>query len=184
MQTHRTARGVGALVGFFALFFGASGVFSELESSLNFIWRVESKKTKGIWATVLEASKSKALSFAVVVGAAIALLASLGVSTALQAVGSATTDGSAAGTMWQLVEAAASLVFLAGLFAAIYRIVPQTDVKRRDVFGGAFVTSLLFAGLKGLLAWYLAHIGNYAAYGAVGGVVVAKYSFGNHAALE
>ncbi|MGO9839263.1 MAG: YihY/virulence factor BrkB family protein [Polyangiaceae bacterium] len=171
MQTHRTARGVGAMVGFLALFIGASGVFSELESSLDLIWRIKSKATKGIWATILAALMSKALSFAVVIGAAIALLASLGISTALHAVGTVATGGIAADTVWQIVEEGASLVFLAGLFAAIYRIVPQTDVRWRDVVGGAFVASFLFAVLKGLLAWYLAHIGSYAAYGAVGGVL-------------
>jgi membrane protein len=171
MQTHRTARGVGAAIGFLALFVGASGAFSELESSLDFIWRVEAKETKGIWQTVFGAVKSKALSFAVVIGAAIALLASLAISTGLQAVGSTEADEAAAKTMWWLFEVGASFVFLTGLFAAVYRIVPQTNVKWGDVLGGAFVTSLLFAGLKGLLAWYLAHIGSYAAYGAVGGVL-------------
>jgi membrane protein len=170
MQTHRTARGVGAMVGFFALLMGASGVFSELQSSLDFIWRVKSQQTRGIWAKLLGALKSRASSFAVVLGAALALLASLAVSTGLQAVGAA-TQGDATRTAWQLVEIAASLVSLTGLFAAIYRIVPQTDVKWRDVVGGAFLTSVIFAGLKGLLAWYLAHIGSYAAYGAVGGVL-------------
>lgn len=171
MQTHRTARGVGAVVGFLALFIGASGAFSELESSFDFIWRVEAKETKGIWATIFGAVKSKALSFVVVIGAAIALLASLAISTGLEAVGSAAAAKGAAKTLWWLFEVGASFVFLAGLFAAVYRIVPQTEVKWRDVFGGALVTSLLFAGLKGLLAWYLAHIGSYAAYGAVGGVL-------------
>jgi membrane protein len=171
MQTHRTARGVGAVIGFLALLIGASGAFSELESSFDFIWRVESKETKGIWATILGAVKSKALSFAVVIGAAIALLGSLAISTGLEAVGSAAADKGAAKTMWWLFEVGASFVFLTGLFAAVYRIVPQMDVKWRDVLGGALVTSLLFAVLKGLLAWYLAHIGSYAAYGAVGGVL-------------
>src|SRR5580704_15575694 len=41
MQQHRTARGVGAVVGLATLLFGASGVFSELSTSLNTIWRVE-----------------------------------------------------------------------------------------------------------------------------------------------
>jgi membrane protein len=160
------------MVGILALFIGASGVFSEFESSLDFIWRVESKPTKSIWATIRQAVMSKAVSFAVVIGAAIALLASLGISTALQAVGRvAATGGSAGATVWEIVEIGASLVFLAGLFAAIYRTVPQTDVQWRDVLGGAFVASFLFAGLKGLFAWYLAHISSYAAYGAVGGVL-------------
>ncbi len=50
-------------------------------------------------------------------------------------------------------------------------MVPQTAIEWRDVLGGALLTSLLFAGLKALLAWYLAHVASYAAYGAVGGVL-------------
>jgi len=171
MQNHRTARGVGAVVGFLALMFGASAAFSELESSLDFIWRVKSEETKGFLATVLQTVKSKALSFAVVAGVAIAILASLALSTALQAVGQATAGQSAGRALGRLLEIGAPIVFLAALFAAVYRIVPRTDVAWRDAFGGALVTSLLFSGLKWLLAWYLAHIGSYAAYGAVGGVL-------------
>jgi|HubBroStandDraft_1064217.scaffolds.fasta_scaffold01911_1 membrane protein len=170
MQSHRTARGVGTVVGFVALLVGASGVFSELQSSLDLIWRIEVRQAKGIGATIVRAMTDKAAAFAVVVGAAIALLASLAISTTLQTIGNV-GDSATARTAWQLVEAGASFIFLTGLFAAIYRIVPRTDVKWRDVFGGAIVTSLLFAGLKGLLAWYLAHVGSYAAYGAVGGVL-------------
>ena len=77
MQTHRTARGLGAVVGAVALFLGASGVFSELESSLDLIWKVKSRRSKGVWSSLLEALQSKAISFAVVVIAAAAVLASL-----------------------------------------------------------------------------------------------------------
>jgi membrane protein len=170
MQSHRTARGVGTVVGFGALLVGASGVFSELQSSLDLIWRVEATQAKGFGASIVRALKDKAAAFAVVVGAAIALLASLAISTTLQAIGNV-GDADAARTALQLVEVAVSFIFLTGLFATIYRIVPQTDVKWRDVFGGAVVTSFLFSGLKWSLAWYLAHIGSYAAYGAVGGVL-------------
>ncbi|MGD0674128.1 MAG: YihY/virulence factor BrkB family protein [Polyangiaceae bacterium] len=171
MQTHRTARGIGAIVGSLALVAGASGFFSELEWSFDVIWRVETRPSKGLWATLLSGLKSKALSFAVVVGAAFALLASLAIGTALQAIGRAAIDRGAAETFWQLVEALASFAFLTGLFATMYRIVPQANVKWRDVLGGALVTSLLFTGLKWLLAWYFAHVSSYAAYGAVGAVL-------------
>lgn len=173
MQEHQTARGVGAIVGLVALFFGASGVFVELETSLDFIWRVKARTATSLGATVVGVIKAKALSFAVVVAAAVALLLSLGVSTALGAVG--TAAGRAAGAsfslLWSLVEAVVSLGLLSLLFAAIYRIVPHTDVKWRDVFGAAFLTAVLFTGLKWLFAWYLANLAGFAAYGAVGAVL-------------
>jgi membrane protein len=172
MQVHRTARGIGAIVGFVALLVGASGAFSELESDLDLIWRVEDKPKTSVWQTVLGVLKSKALAFGVVVGAAVALLASLAISTALATIGEvAAGHAAAAQSLWQVVELGASLFFLAGVFAAVFRVVPQTDIKWRDVLGGAFVTSLLFTALKGLLAWYLSHLGSYAAYGAVGAVL-------------
>jgi membrane protein len=171
MQTHRTARGVGAAVGVIALILGASGVFSELESSLDLIWRVKPSKAKNIGQILLYALRSKAISFVVVIMAAIAVLASLAVSTVLAAVGNATTNVAAARTLWQPVEMAVSLAFLAVLFAAIYRLVPQADVQWRDVIGAALLTSLFFVALKSLLAWCLARIAGYAAYGAVGAVL-------------
>jgi membrane protein len=53
----------------------------------------------------------------------------------------------------------------------MYRMIPQTVIAWRDVFGGALLAAVLFTGLKHLFAWYLGHIGSYAAYGAVGGVL-------------
>jgi membrane protein len=183
MQSHRNARGVGAVVGLIALVLGASGVFSELESSLDLIWRVKPSPARGLWQILFHALRSKAVSFVVVIVAAMAVLASLAVSTILAAVsarvgatvgatvGNVTANGTAARTLWQPVEMAVSLAFLAALFAAIYRLVPQAAVQWRDVVGAALLTSLFFVGLKSLLAWCLARIAGYAAYGAVGAVL-------------
>jgi membrane protein len=140
MQSHRNARGVGAVVGLIALVLGASGVFSELESSLDLIWRVKPSPARGLWQILLHALRSKALSFVVVIVAAMAVLASLAVSTILAAVGDTlgaavgagvgdgTTNGAATRTLLRPVEMAVSLAFLTALFAAIYRLVPQADV--------------------------------------------------------
>jgi membrane protein len=171
MQQHRTARGVGAVVGGVALLFGASGVFSELESSLNLIWKVKGAPIQGVWSFVVDTVRSKALSFAIVVVAATALLASIAVSTALGALAMATSSKGAAREGWQLAETAVSLALLTALLSAVFAMIPQTRVESRDVVGAAALTSLLFTALKALLAWYVAHLGSYAAYGAVGGVL-------------
>jgi membrane protein len=171
MQTHRTARGVGAALGFLTLLLGASGVFAELQSSLDKIWRATPPAAMGVWAAARAMVRSKALSFAIVMAAAFVILVSLMVSTALQAVG-ARAEGPAAGwLLWLALEMVVSVFFLTFLFASIYRLVPQTTVKWRDVFGAAFLTSLLFVVLKHLIAYYLARIAGYAAYGAVGAVL-------------
>jgi membrane protein len=171
MQEHRTARGVGTLVALVTLLLGASGVFSELQSSLDFIWRVKPTPSKGMWSFLAGVLRAKAFSFAIVVVAAATLLASLVVNTALAAVGETASTAWEGRLAWRLVEPGVSAAFLTVLLAAIYRIVPQTTVRWSDVFGAAFLTSLLLACLKALLAWYLARVSGYAAYGAVGGVL-------------
>jgi membrane protein len=171
MQTHETARGVGAVIGVVTLWFGASGVFSELEATLNIIWRVKSPATTSFWQTVIALIKDKALSFLVVLGTAVALLLSLLVSAALSAVDSSASEIVQSPVVWLLVEAGVSIALLTGLFAAMYRMIPQTEIAWRDVLGGALLAAILFTGLKRLLAWYLGHIGSYAAYGAVGGML-------------
>jgi membrane protein len=175
MQTHETARGIGAVIGLITLLVGASAVFSELETTLNQIWRVKVAPTKGVWGTVVGLVKGKALSFAVVVGTAVAILASLGLSTALSSIDE-TVEGAAPGavthvTVWIVAEAIGSVGFLTLVLAVMFRLIPQTPVQWRDVLGGALLTALLFTGSKRLLAWYLGHVGSYAAYGAVGGLL-------------
>ncbi len=168
MQAHRAARGIGAVVGALTLMIGASGVFSELQASLNAIWRVKQVHRGGVWHAVLGSIKAKALSLLVVIAALIALPLSLVVS--------ATVDLGASGTtgiriLGRLVDMAASLGLLALLLSAMYRIVPQTRVAWRDVFGAALLTSALLAALRSLFSWMLSHLVSYSAYGAVGGML-------------
>jgi membrane protein len=44
-QTHAST--LGAIIGFVILFIGATGVFTEIQSSINFIWSVRAKPKKG-----------------------------------------------------------------------------------------------------------------------------------------
>jgi membrane protein len=165
MQEHRTARGVGAVVGFLALLFGASGVFAELRSSLNIIWRVRDPPNVTMWQSIVGFLRSKGLSFGLVGAAGMLMLGSLVLSTAL-----ATIDATI-GLPWRPVDAAASILALTVALAAMFRSLPQTHVAWRDVFGGALLAAALLTLLKHLLAYYLAHIGSYAAYGAVGAML-------------
>jgi membrane protein len=171
MQGHRTARGVGAIVALVTLLLGASGVFSELQSSLDLIWRVKVARSRGFWTIVVGALRAKAFSFAVVAVAAATLLASLVLNTALAAIGETASTAWGGRLLWRAVEPGVSMAFLTVLLAALYRIVPQTTVAWRDVFAAALLASLLLACLKALLAWYLVRLSGYAAYGAVGGVL-------------
>jgi membrane protein len=155
MQTHTTARGIGVLVGIVTLLFGASAAFSELEATLNLIWRVKAPGARTLWQSVTAYVRSRALSFLVALCTALALLVSLSVSAAIGAVDSRASMVVVSPALWLLVDVVGSLGLLTVLFSAIYRMIPRTRVAWSDVFGGALLAATLFTLLKRLLAWYL-----------------------------
>ncbi len=173
MQRHQTARGVGAAIGLVTLIFGASGVFSELQATLNLVWRVPPVRSRGFWHSVFMAVHHKALSFVVVLAAATAILATLVASAVLSSLGQQALNAAPGvvppDSLWTLLDALGSVGLTTLVLAAMFRLIPEAAVEWRDVFGGALVTAVLFTAIKHMLAWYLAHLGSYAAYGAVGG---------------
>src|SRR5688572_3898604 len=73
---------IGSLIGLAVLLFGASGVFGELQTSLNEIWEVKPKPNRGVVGFI----KDRFFSFSMVMGVAFLLLVSLVVSAVLATV--------------------------------------------------------------------------------------------------
>ena len=171
MQSHHTARGVGAIVGFVAFVLSASAVFSELDTSLNRIWRCPERPSRGVVQSILEMVRDKAVAMVLVLGAALLVLVSLIASTALYALTKSARDAIPLAWGWSIVEHAVSLAFLTGIFAALFRVIPECRPKWKDVLGGGLVTALSFTLAKRLLALYLTNVAGYSAYGAMGAVL-------------
>ncbi|HVL15343.1 MAG TPA: YihY/virulence factor BrkB family protein [Gemmata sp.] len=165
-----SGKGLAAVVAFAVLFFGASGVFVELQAALNTVWQVPGRKTEGgVWAIV----RQRLLSFSLVCGVAFLLLASLVVSAVLSAV----NDRIAAwlpgmGVLAQVLNFLLTFGLLTLLFAMIFQWLPETDLAWSDVWVGAAVTAALFSVGKYLIGLYLGHAAVGSAYGAAGAFVV------------
>ena len=157
------------LLGIITLVFGASGVFTELRSALNTIWKVKPATGSGPWVMVRE----RLFSFGMVLSVGFILLVSLLASSVLAA---ATKFFSGhfpvGGFFWQALNFAVSFVGITVLFALILKYVPETQVAWGDVRVGAFVTALLFNLGKLLLALYLGRTTPGSSYGAAGSLVV------------
>jgi membrane protein len=65
-----------------------------------------------------------------------------------------------------------SLLLLTVLFAAIYKVLPDTAIRWRDVVIGAFATAILLIIGKSLIGWYLGSSALASSYGAAGGLIV------------
>lgn len=155
------------ILSFLALIWGSTNVFAQLQNTLNKIWNVKPDPNSDIMATF----RRRLLSFALVVGVAVLLLASLVLSAVLSTlinIGQGILSG--VPWIWQIVNFLVSLGVTTLLFATIFKVLPDAEVSWRSVWLGAAVTALLFTIGKFILSYYLANAGN--AYGAVGSVVV------------
>jgi membrane protein len=160
---------VSSVVGVVVLFVGASGVFGELQTSMDRVWNVKPKPGRGFLGML----KDRFLSFTMVLGVAFLLLVSTVLTAALAAVGrylGAALPGGEA--VWQVVNLVFSLAMTSVLFALIFKIVPDIEIAWKDVWVGAAVTSVLFTLGKFLIGLYLGKASVSSAYGAAGSLVV------------
>lgn len=135
------------LLGLTTLAFGASSVFVELRDSMNTIWHVSLPPYRRNAATVIRLIRDRFYSFATVLGTGFLLLASLVLGACMAAM-RIVVPQAATWMIWYLL--------IAVLFATLYRVVPDVELRWSDVALGAMVTSLLFMLGKELMGLYFA----------------------------
>jgi len=156
------------IIGVASLVVTASGVFSEMQSALNVVWKVESKAT-----TLSRLLRTRAIGFGLVAALGFLLIVSLAVSAGLAAFGDYLDSIAPIGKfVLKILNFTFSLALLAVLFAAIYKVLPDRRLQWRDVIIGAFVTAVLFTVGKTLIGWYLGSSAIGSSYGAAGGLIV------------
>lgn len=163
---------VATAIGVLTLLFSASGVVIELRSALNLIWDVPTPSFSGV--QILKSFvKERLFSFAIVMAIGFLLVVSLAISTWITALGALPTAVSGLeAALLHVVNSLVSFVIIAGLFAAIYKVMPDVHIEWRDVILGGAVTSLLFTVGKLLLGFYLGRASYSSTYGAAGSIVV------------
>jgi membrane protein len=155
-------------VGFVVLLIGASGMFTELQDSLNTIWEVRARGAR--WRLLI---RKRLLSFAMVLAFGFLVLLSLGLSSGIAMLRFYASDWvSGADVIWENAHLAVLLVLVTLLFAAVFRYLPDTHIAWRDVWIGAGLTALLFILGKVLLGLYFRHSVFASAYGAAGSLLV------------
>jgi membrane protein len=158
-----------SLLGVLTLFFGAASVVVELRTDLRKIWKVPQSTATGIKAQI----KQESFAFALVIGTGFLLLVSLLVSTAISAAEKFFSDLlPIPGVVLQTVNVLVSLAIFTGLFAVIFKVLPNVPVPWSDVWFGAAVTAILFSVGKLLIGMYLGRAGFGSTFGAAGSLVV------------
>ncbi|HVG03225.1 MAG TPA: YihY/virulence factor BrkB family protein [Nitrospira sp.] len=160
---------VATLIAAVTLLAGASGVFAQLQDSLNSLWGVEPKEGRGIWGVI----RDRFISVGALLGTGFLLLVSLVMSAAVSAFGKWFGGWlPAPEIVLQGLELVISLAVVTGLFALIFKVLPDAKVVWGDVWVGAFLTALLFTIGKFAIGLYLGKSDVGSAYGAAGSLVI------------
>ncbi|TPL07919.1 YihY/virulence factor BrkB family protein [Mesorhizobium sp. B2-4-14] len=166
--SHKSSGTLATILGLVTLFVTASGVFGEMQLSLNEIWKVE---PKGVSLSRLV--RARAASLGLVAALGFMLLVSLAASTAVSALGEFINARLPFGALIiSAINTVVSFVLIALLFAAIYKVLPDRTLKWRDVAIGSVVTTLLFTVGKSLIGWYIGTSAIATSYGAAGALLV------------
>ncbi len=161
---------LGSIISIGVLLVGATGVFVELQKSLNDIWHVKLVKQSGILLIL----KSRLFSFGLIIAIAFLLLISLVVSTGLMALSNLIKTYTSDFTViiFNLLNFVFSLAVISILFALMFKILPDAQIEWKHVWLGSLVTGLLFTIGKTALAFYFGKTNPASVYGAAGSVIL------------
>jgi membrane protein len=159
---------VASIIGVVAVLVAATGVFGEVQSAMNAIWKAKPRPT-----TVTRFMRARLASLGLVVTSGFLLTTSLAVSAALAAL-STYLKGVFPGAelALQVADGVISIFLISGMFAAMFKVLPDTPIAWRDVAIGAIATTGLFEGGKYLIALYIGQSNVASSYGAAGALIV------------
>ncbi len=152
------------------LIFGATGVFFHLQISLNEIWQIKPEPKSGF----LKMLTNRLVSFAFVLVVGFLLLIFFLISAMLAILQDFIRESLPEFLLIvaYLLNLALSLGIITVLFALIFKYLPDAKIWWKSVWGGAFITAILFTVGKELLGLYFGQANPGSTYGAAGSLVL------------
>ncbi len=157
------------ITGIVVLVVATTGAFGEVQAGLNNVWKAGPSKS----STLSRLLRARLISISLVVMTGFLLTVSLATSAALASVSTWLKYVFPAATAaLNIVDVLLSGVLIAGLFAAMFKVLPDTPIAWRDVALGAIATTVLFEGGKYAIALYVGTSNVASSYGAAGALIV------------
>ena len=157
------------IIGLVVLFIATSGVFGEVQSAMNAIWKADPPQH----STLTRLMRARLVSLGLVVTSGFLLTVSLAASAALASFSTylryVFPDVQVVLTV---VDVALSAALIGSMFAAMFKILPDTPITWRDVAIGALASTVLFEGGKYVIAFYIGQSNVASSYGAAGALIV------------
>jgi membrane protein len=159
-----------AIFGGIMLLIGASGVFAEIQSSINYIWGLKAKPNKGI----IKFIKNRLMSFSMIASVGFLLMVSLMVNTVMDLVNTRLLTYFPDTTVYIFYVFNIIILFATTtmLFAIIFKTLPDGNIAWKDALIGSSFTSFFFMFGKFAIGFYLGSSTVATVYGAAGSVII------------
>ncbi|MEO7561004.1 MAG: YihY/virulence factor BrkB family protein [Ferruginibacter sp.] len=159
-----------AIIGLITLLIGATSVFAEIQDSINSIWGLKPKPRRG-WVRLI---KNRFLSFSVIISLGFLLLVSLGVTYLIDGFSDRLIQHFPEVTIiiFYIVNLVISFAVISLLFAVIFKVLPDAEIKWKDVLAGAMATAVLFMLGKFVISFYITKSNVGSTYGTAGSIII------------
>ncbi len=159
-----------SVIGVVTLLLAATGIFTEIQDSINFIWRLKVKPKRG-WLKLIV---NRALSFSMIVSLGFVLLVSLVINALLNFFSQTLVEmfPQTAVYLAFVMNQLLTFIVISFLFGIIFKVLPDAKIMWRDVRAGAFTTALLFMVGKFAISYYLGKSKISSSYGAAGSIII------------
>lgn len=161
---------LGGLIGTIILLIGASGVFSEIQSSINYLWSIPAPKKKAFLIAVFR----KLISFSLLIAVAFLLMVSLTANAMVDILSDRLKSffSESSLNLFFIINQALILLVISSMFMLVFKILPNSSISWKNAFAGALVTSVLFLLGKFIIGFYLGHSRIGATYGTTASIVI------------
>lgn len=157
-------------LGIIILIIGASGVFTEIQDSINYIWGIRAKPKRGL----IKFLKNRLMSFSMIGSVAFLLLVGLIVNSLMDILSQRLALYFPQDTIYLFYVVNILIVYLiiTLLFTVIFKTLPDGKVVLRDCLIGASFTAFLFMIGKFAIGFYLGKFNIGSIYGAAGSIIL------------
>lgn len=159
------------VVGIVVLVIGATGIFGEIQDSLNKIWGLRLSQAKKVWWKLLI---DRLISFSLIISLGFVLVVSLLLNALVAALSAEISSwfSSSGENLLLVLDNVLSLVITTVLFGTIFKVLPDAKIKWKDVLVGSLITAALFMLGKYGIGFYLGQSNLTNIYGAAGSVII------------
>lgn len=168
---HLTGNNIFAtVISILILLIGATGIFGEVQDSLNKIWGLRLKKRPTWWKLIID----RLLSFSLIISIGFVMMVTLLLNAMISAFGKFLaryfTDFSV--ILMEITDSVLSFLITTFLFSLMFKMLPDAKIRWRDVLVGGLITSVFFTMGKLAIGYYLGSSNITTVYGAAGSVMI------------